>query len=78
MKVRFFGRLRDEAGSAERDVDLPEGIATVEDIRRWLGRDIPQLLEPIVRVAVNDRLAADSDPLRDAHEVSFLPQVSGG
>lgn len=78
MKLRFFGRLRDEAGASEHEVDIPAHVSTVSDARQWLSRDVPSLLEPTVRVALDDRLALANDRIGDAREISFLPPVSGG
>lgn len=78
MKLRFFGRLRDQAGASEREVDIPAHVSTVSDARQWLGDDLPSLLEPTVRVALDDRLALPNDEIGDAREISFLPPVSGG
>lgn len=78
MKLLFFGRLRDCAGVGEREIDLPPGITTVASLREWIGRDFPQLLEPTVRIAIDDRLAIGGETIGDAREIAFLPAVSGG
>ncbi len=78
MKLRFFGRLRDYAGTGERDVVLPKGVETVGAVRQWLGTDLPDLLQPTVRIALDDRLTVADEPVGEALEISFLPPVSGG
>ena len=78
MKLLFFGRLRDCAGVGEREIDLPPGITTVASLREWIGRDLPQLLESTVRIAIDDRLVMGGETIGDAREIAFLPTVSGG
>ncbi|MBA3669227.1 MAG: MoaD/ThiS family protein [Sphingomonas sp.] len=78
MKLRFFGRLRGLADNGERDIDLPPAIESTEGLRALLGRDHPELLDPLVRIAIDDRVAHRDEPLGDAREIAFLPPVSGG
>lgn len=78
MKLRFFGRLRDLAEGGELELDLPPDIRSTETLRRWLGRDHPQLLDQSVRIAIDDCLAIGDEPLGGALEIAFLPPVSGG
>ena len=77
MRLRFFGRLRDEIAD-ELTVDLPGDVRDSEGVRAWLGRDYPALLDPGVRIALDDRMLAGPEPLGEAKEMSFLPPVSGG
>ena len=77
MKVRFFGRLRDTIGD-EREVTLPPEVENSEHLRAWLGRDHPDLLDPAVRIALDDRMLVATTPLGEARELAFLPPVSGG
>lgn len=76
--LRFFGRLRDLGPGDARELDLPPEIASTDALRKWLGRDHPLLLDPSVRIALDDRLTVTNEPLGDAREVAFLPPVSGG
>ena len=78
MKLRFFGRLRHLAENGERDFELPPAIESTEGLRASLGRDHPELLDPLVRIAIDDRLSHADEPLGDAREIAFLPPVSGG
>ena len=82
LTVLFFGRLTDAAGSGERRIPLPPGVADVAALRGWLGRDDPALRDALaaldVRAAVDGALAPDDAPLLGREEVAFLPPVSGG
>lgn len=78
MKVVFLGRLADAVGERERNLDLPPEIADVDALRGWLGEQIRALLDPTVRVIVNNVLAHRGQAIAADDEVSFFPPVSGG
>ena len=78
MKLSFFGRLRDAVGAGECERAVPPHIVDSEAVRRWIGAEYPVLLEPTVRIAIDDVLASRAAPIQGASEVAFLPPVSGG
>lgn len=78
MKIVFLGRLADIAGQAERSIDPPAEVSDVDALRRWLGDQIPELLDPNVRVIVNHVLAPRGQRVSPGDEVAFFPPVSGG
>lgn len=82
MKLLFFGRLGEAAGTRERIVDLPEGIVDAGALRAWLGRDDPLLgqglLDPSIRLVRNGAVASGNARVADGDEIAFLPPVSGG
>ncbi len=74
IKVRLFAGLRERAGTAERELDLPEG-APVSDVWEALGLgDEPGGLV----YAVNRTYVERDAPLGDGDEVALIPPVSGG
>lgn len=79
IRVLFFGRVADVIGR-ELSLELPSDVATVGQLRRFLGaqegRDI--LLKPGVRASVDKEVADDAAPLRDGAEVAFFSLFSGG
>jgi molybdopterin converting factor subunit 1 len=77
MKIRFFGRLRDAIGD-DIEVDVPARITDSDALRHWLARDHPALLDPTVKIALDDRILVAPAPLDGVREISFLPPVSGG
>ena len=77
LKLRFFGRLRDAIGS-ELDVEVPRNVTDSEQLRAWLGREHPALLDAAVRIALDDRILVNATPIDRAREIAFLPPVSGG
>ncbi len=78
MRVTFFGRLRDAIGIPELDYSVPANVGDCESLRRSIGMDYPALLDPKVRIALDDVLVSGSAPIAGVAEVAFLPPVSGG
>lgn len=79
VKVRLFAVLREAAGRAELELELPEG-ATPEDAWGRLADEHEALRarRPSLAAAVNRRYAGFDEPLRDGDELVFVPPVSGG
>ena len=78
MKIVFLGCLADAVGERERSLDLPPEVTDVDALRGWLGEQIPALLDPTVRVIVNNVLADRGQSIAADDEVAFFPPVSGG
>lgn len=78
MKIVFLGRLVDVTGQSERAIDLPGEIDDVDGLRAWLGLEIPALLDPKIRLIVNDTLAQRGQHVSPVDEVAFFPPLSGG
>lgn len=82
-RVLFFGRLRDVAGHGERELDLPPEIATVSDLRAFVGKDDALLAEALspraIRVSVDQVICVNDDAsVKGAEEIAFMPPLSGG
>ena len=75
IKVKFFARMRDEAGLSSGEVAFVEGI-TLADIWSQLtsGVDYPES----VMVAVNMEYINGEPELKDGDELAFFPPVTGG
>jgi molybdopterin converting factor subunit 1 len=74
ISVRLFAGLRERAGTARRELELPEG-ATVADV--WAPLELGE--EPAgLLYAVNKRYADAATALADGDEVAVIPPVSGG
>lgn len=82
VRVLFFGRLGDLAGTSEMDLALPAEVTSVKELRSLLGHSNPALgaalAQPSVRVAVDGTIAYDNAMPHSASEIAFLPPVSGG
>jgi molybdopterin converting factor subunit 1 len=79
VRVRLFASLRETAGIAEAELDLPGG-ASPEDAWRALADRYPSLeaRRPSLSAAVNRRYAPFDAPLSEGDEIVFVPPVSGG
>lgn len=78
-RVLLFARVKDSAGVAAVEVELPPE-SKVSDVRRRLGEDFPQLasLLPHCMFAVNDAYAGDDEVIPVGAEIACIPPVSGG
>ncbi|HYL07048.1 MAG TPA: molybdopterin converting factor subunit 1 [Candidatus Udaeobacter sp.] len=79
IKVRFFARLREQAGTESESVEVKSG-SSVSEVYEALRRRHPSL-EPdlkAVRPAVNQQFSEWDAIVSDGDEVAFIPPVSGG
>jgi molybdopterin synthase catalytic subunit len=79
INVLFFATLREQAGTKQTYVELPDE-SRVQDLKSALKERFPAL-DPAVDtalVAVNRQYAFDDDPLPAQAEVGLFPPVSGG
>jgi molybdopterin synthase sulfur carrier subunit len=77
-KVLLFGRLADQAGWRQRDVDasdLMTLLASLADADPGLGE---ALVATGVQVAVDKTIVRGEVVLTTGSEVAFLPPMSGG
>ena len=76
--VLLFARYADELGGESVTVSLP-AVATAADVLAAV-RGLPgaERLPPTPLIAVNQRFAALSDPVRPGDEVALIPPVAGG
>ncbi|NKB37054.1 MAG: molybdopterin converting factor subunit 1 [Gammaproteobacteria bacterium] len=75
IKVKFFARMRDEAGIGDGEVDFKEGISTAEVWTTLVkNTDFPES----VMIAVNMEYVSGEVELKDGDEVAFFPPVTGG
>ncbi|MGH1357827.1 MAG: molybdopterin converting factor subunit 1 [Burkholderiaceae bacterium] len=85
MKINllFFASLRESLETNREEIDLPDQITNVGDLRQWLLARGPAWEAALgqgqaVRVAVNQALAEADTALTPGAEVAFFPPVTGG
>jgi molybdopterin synthase sulfur carrier subunit len=83
IKVLLFANLRERVGQSVEVVDIPDSASTVAGLRIHLmkrGGAWQEILSDmkVVRVAVNQDMAAANAPLNPGDEVAFFPPVTGG
>jgi len=83
VKILLFANLREQVGTGVEVVDLPDSASTVAGLRLHLmkrGGAWQSALSDmkVVRVAVNQDMAAANAPLNPGDEIAFFPPVTGG
>lgn len=83
MKLVYFAWVRERVGKTDEDVDLPEGVATVADLVRWLkvrGEEYEYAFEneTVVRAAIDHVHAKPDAAIAGAREIAFFPPMTGG
>ena len=78
LTVLYFAGAREAAGT-DRET-LEAAPATVAELRRLLGGRHPKLAPVLARcrIALDQELAVDADPVHPGAEVAVIPPVSGG
>jgi molybdopterin synthase catalytic subunit len=79
VKILFFATLKEKAGTAEMDLDIPENIL-VSEFKDLLFKKIPQLPQSRANivVAINKEFAFDQEQIPNGAEIALFPPVSGG
>ena len=83
VKVVFFAKLRERLGTGAEVVEIPDSASTVAGLRQHLmqrggtWKDVLGDMK-VVRVAVNQDMAAANARLNPGDEVAFFPPVTGG
>lgn len=86
ITLRFFASVREALGTSTETLDLPDGVATVGQLRAHLaarGGAWEQALGTAeggraLRMACNQIMCAADTALIDGCEVAFFPPVTGG
>ena len=83
MKIMYFAWVREMTGKPEEDIDLPEGVGTVQELVAWLKQrdEVYQQAfadEAMVRVAVNQEYVTQDRGISNSDEIAFFPPVTGG
>ncbi|HEX2553642.1 MAG TPA: molybdopterin converting factor subunit 1 [Microvirga sp.] len=83
VKLVYFAWVRERVGRPDEEVDLPDGVATVADLVRWLkGRgeeyDYAFENEAVVRAAIDHSHVKPDAAIAGAREIAFFPPMTGG
>lgn len=83
LKLHYFAQLREAIGVNQEQIDCPEEVKTVGQLRVWMSqRDAPYLdafsHNQHIRCAVNRTVADDAQMLSAGCEIAFFPPVTGG
>ncbi|WP_042298892.1 molybdopterin converting factor subunit 1 [Paraburkholderia kururiensis] len=83
IQLKFFASVREALGVAHEFVEVPDGIATVGDVRDWLRARGGVWAETLaegraLRMACNHVMTDAGTRITDGCEVAFFPPVTGG
>ncbi len=83
ITLRFFASVREQLGTSQENLTLPDGVATVSDVRALLvqrGGVWSTALggEQSLRTALNHAMCGADTALEEGCEVAFFPPVTGG
>ncbi len=75
IKVKFFARMRDEAGINSAELDFRENLSPREI---WDELTQNKGYPDSVMLAVNMEYVSGEPELKDGDEIAFFPPVTGG
>lgn len=78
IRVRFFARLRELAGSETESLQVPPGSRLADVYETLRGKHAALPPRESVRGALNQEFADWKAVVGDGDEVAFIPPVSGG
>ncbi|WP_323118773.1 molybdopterin converting factor subunit 1 [Burkholderia alba] len=83
IELRFFASVREALGVSGETVTVPDGIATVGDVRAWLRARGGVWAETLaegraLRMACNHTMTEPGARITEGCEVAFFPPVTGG
>lgn len=83
IKLLYFAGLREQVGTRGEDLDISPEIASVDALRALLVArggvwQLALAQGKAVRVAVNQKVAQSTTPVKSGDEVAFFPPVTGG
>jgi sulfur-carrier protein len=83
VKLVYFAWVRERIGKSEEMVEVPEEVATVADLVRWLkarGEEYDYAFENegVVRAALDHTHVKPNAPIANAREIAFFPPMTGG
>jgi len=83
ITILYFAWLRERTGTAQEELALPPGVATVADLVAYLAERGPGYAAAFqnrraVRCAINQEFSDPAATLRAGDEVAFFPPVTGG
>jgi molybdopterin synthase sulfur carrier subunit len=83
ITLRFFASVREELGTSNENLVVPDGVGSVGGVRQLLqerGGVWAKALasERPLRMAFNHTMCAADTQLEEGGEVAFFPPVTGG
>ena len=83
ITVLYFARLKESLNYSTEEMDLPEGVKTIAQLKTHLakrGKAWADLFngKQTIRAAINHALVDNEATIKNGDEVAFFPPVTGG
>ncbi|MCO5399004.1 molybdopterin converting factor subunit 1 [Ralstonia soli] len=83
IELRFFASVREQLGTSQEQVIVPDTVRTLGDVRQWLAQRGPVWSETLaqgraLRMALDHQILPADTALHEGCEVAFFPPVTGG
>jgi molybdopterin synthase sulfur carrier subunit len=83
MRLLYFAWVKEKAGVAAEDVELPAGVATIAELIVWLKARGPEFENAfarfeVIRAAIDKTHVRHDAKIEGAREIAFFPPVTGG
>lgn len=83
LNIQYFASIRETLDRADEEMELPEGVASVQDLIDHLLSANPHFSKVFsegnkVLVAVNQTVVERNHLLAGGDEVAFFPPMTGG
>ena len=83
MRVLYFAWVKEKAGIAAEEIDLPAEVATIAELIDWLKARGPEFANAfarseVIRAAIDQSHVRHDAQDRGAREIAFFPPVTGG
>jgi molybdopterin synthase sulfur carrier subunit len=83
MRLLYFAWVKEKAGIAAEDVELPDGVATIAELIDWLKARGPEFENAfaraeVIRAAIDKHHVRHDARIEGAREIAFFPPVTGG
>ncbi len=82
-RLLYFAWVREKAGIASEEVELPESIGTIADLMDWQKTRGPEFAaaferSEVIRAAIDQAHVKPETVIAGAREIAFFPPVTGG
>ena len=83
ITILYFASLREQLNLDREQLDRPDGVSTVGDLRKWLCRrgapwSVLLAEESLVMMSLNHAMTDTEATISDGDEIAFFPPVTGG
>ncbi|KHK58983.1 molybdenum cofactor biosynthesis protein MoaD [Ralstonia sp. A12] len=83
IELRFFASVREQLGTSQEVVIVPDTVRTLGDVRHWLAQRGPVWSETLaqgraLRMALDHQILPADTALHEGCEVAIFPPVTGG